>query len=456
MNRDQLYVTLLEALGEIPLLDAHTHLDAAHLTARGLHDILLYHMLVSDLASAGCPSRARLSEDPSDAEAETRLVESLPYLPHIQNTSIFWGARLILRDLYDWDEPITLENWRRLDARIRQRSGDPGWARQVLGRARVLRASTELWRRRDGSADDIFQYALEWAFFTRAQWGINDIPLYELERAWNQSAPAAPLPVTLGDQRPPLAQAIRSLDDLHAAIAHYVSCIPYKTVLATTQHFSTDIRYRLVSDEEMAAALARRAQATTEERDTYASYILEAFLTELESHGAEIVYQFSIGAEPLPFETGSKLRQETIFELAQVISRHPGLRFQAFLSSEHANQALCTLARELPNFSLAGYWWHNFFPGIMRKVIADRLDMLAANKQIGFFSDAYCLEWTYAKAALVRAQWAEVLAQKVAQGQYTLDSALAIARQILYETPQSLLGMTPHPSVGAGLQDTSL
>ena len=61
------------------------------------------------------------------------------------------------------------------------------------------------------------------------------------------------------------------------------------------------------------------------------------------------------------------------------------------------------------------------FPGVIRKVISDRLDMLAVNKQIGFFSDAYTVEWTYAKAIIVRKQLAEVLASKISQGQYTLD-----------------------------------
>ncbi len=431
-----------EALASVPVIDAHTHLDAAHLAARGLHDILLYHMVISDLVSAGCPSRARLSEDPDDAEATTRIVEALPNLRHIRGTSLYWGLSLILSDLYGWDEPITADNWQRLDAMIRERAGDPAWAREVLGRVQVRRASTELWRRRDGAADDVFQYALEWAFFTRAQWGVYDIPLYELERAWNQPGPGAPLPVTLG-QRADVGRQIRTLDDVHAAMMHYVDRIPYGQVLSTAQHLSTDINYRLVTEGEMAGALARRDVATSAERDIYASYILELFLSSLEQHGDQIVYQFSLGAEPLPYETGSKLRPETVFELAAIVERHPGLRFQAFLSSEHANQALCTLARELPNLSLAGYWWHNFFPGSMRKVMAERLDMVALNKQIGFFSDAYCVDWTYGKALLVRKQLADVLAQKIEQGQYTLDGALSIARQILFETPQSLLGMTP-------------
>jgi hypothetical protein len=94
--------------------------------------------------------------------------------------------------------------------------------------------------------------------------------------------------------------------------------------------------------------------------------------------------------------------------------------------------------------SLAGYWWHNFFPASIRKVMSERLDMVAGNKQVGFFSDAYCTDWTYAKAVIVRKQLADVMAQKIEQQQYTRDTALAIAHQILYESPQSLLGIQPN------------
>src|SRR5262249_13381164 len=70
--------------------------------------------------------------------------------------------------------------------------------------------------------------------------------------------------------------------------------------------------------------------------------------------------------------------------------------------------------------------------------------MLPASKQVGFFSDAYCLEWTYAKAVLVRKQLARVLADKIEQSQFSLDEALKVAKTILFETPQQLLGMVPH------------
>jgi glucuronate isomerase len=444
MSANSLACELEQALAEVPVLDIHTHLVGGKLGARGLHDILLYHMVISDLYAAGCPSGTRLTQYPAwptMQEAHARIQEALPFLRFIQNTSSSWGVRLILADLYDWHQPVTEENWRRLDGVIRERADDRAWHHRILDRLNIRRTGTEIARRGAGEDDDRLQYALEWGFFTRCQWGEFDTALYELERCCGRS-PESPSPIGSGG-RPATERLIRTLDDVQAAIAHYVRSIPYGQVLSTATHISTDMQYRLVRDNEMDAALKRRAEAGPAERDIYASYINEAFLTGLQEHAGDIVFQFSFGAEPLPFETGSRLSQHTIGQLAEMIGRHPKLRFQCFLSSRHANQSLCTLARELPNFSLAGYWWHNFFPDVIRQVMAERLDMLPANKQVGFFSDAYCVEWTYGKAVLVRKQLARVLAEKIDQGQYSQPEALAVARAILYESPQTLLGLRP-------------
>lgn len=433
---------LEEALAEIPVLDIHTHLVGGRLGARGLHDVLLYHMVVTDLYSAGCPAGARLTQYPGwpeESEVQGRLQQALAYLPHIRNTSSFWGVRRILADLYDWRQPITQENWRALDGQIRERADDRAWQHSILDKLNIRRTGTEIARRGNGEDDARLQYALEWGFFARCQWGEFDTALYELERCWGKT-PGSPSPIG-GGGRPPTERVIGSLNDVHSALAHYVNTIPYEQILSTATHLSTDIDFRPVSDSEMSAALLRRASAGAVERDIYASYIHEALLSALEKRG--IVFQFSLGAEPLPFETGSRLSQKTIAQLGEMVGRHPRLRFQCFLSSRHANQSLCALARELPNLSLAGYWWHNFFPDVIRQVMAERLDMLPLNKQIGFFSDAYCVEWTYAKAVIVRKQMARVLAEKIQQGQFTVEEALAIARAIFFETPQSVLGMQP-------------
>lgn len=444
MDTSKLILDLESGLATVPVLDIHTHLVGGRLGARGLHDILLYHMVISDLYAAGCPSGARLTQFPGwpdEGEAQHRIEEALPFLPLIQNTSSSWGVRIILSELYGWRGPVTRENWRKLDDLIRERADDRARHHSILDQLNIRRTGTEIARRSSGVDDDRLQYALEWGFFTRCQWGEFDTALYELERCWGRT-PESPSPIGSGG-RPAMERVIRSLADVHAAVNHYVAAIPHEQVLSMATHISTDIDFRLVSDGEMESALARRAQAGSVERDIYASYVHELFLTQLEQHADHIVFQFSLGAEPLPFETGSRLNQRTIAQLAEMIARHPRLRFQCFLSSLHANQSLCTLARELPNFSLAGCWWHNFFPTTIRHVLSERLDMLPANKQVGFFSDAYCVEWTYAKAIIVRKQLARVLAEKVGQGQFNVNEALGIARQILFDAPQSLLDMRP-------------
>jgi hypothetical protein len=446
MAHDAVFAELLDGLAATKILDAHTHLTGGRLGARGLHDVLLYHMVVSDLYAAGCPSGARLTEYPgwpTQEEAHARLREAIPYLGYVQNTSCFWGVRIILRDLYGWNEPITADNWQRLDALIRERADDRAWQREIIRRSKIVKLTTELARRGAGLDDDILHYSMEWAFFTRTQRGEFDTALYELERCWGKT-PGSPIPHGASG-RPAPERTLRSVDDVHAAMDHFVKQLAGSAVVSLATHISTDLNFRQVTDADMAAALARRDTAGPAERDIYGSYIHEAFLTALEPYARRIVFQFSFAAEPLPHETGSIVPQRAIADLADVAARHPKVDFLCFVSSRHANQSLCTLCRELPNMALAGYWWHNFFPGAIRQVMEERLDMLPVNKQIGFFSDAYAIEWTYAKSVLVRNLLAQVLAQKVHQGQYTCDGALATAKAILYDAPQQLTHMVPGP-----------
>jgi glucuronate isomerase len=429
---------LEEALTELPAFDIHTHLVSGKLAARGLHDILLYHMSASDLYAAGCPSGARLTpypDRPDRQEAHARLREALPYLGYVRNTSMQWLVRVILKDLYGWAEPITERNWEKLDGLIRERRDDARWPREIFDRLNIRRTCTEWIRRGEGQDDDRLQYSLEWAFFARNQWGEFDTSLYELERCWDE--PLKPPTPIGGGPRPKTSRTIRTVEDVHAAMDYFLRTMPYDRIVSYATMFSTDLSYRQVTDDEMAAALARRDRAGPAERDVYASYIMEMFLSGLEKHAETLIFQFSTSAEPLPFETASRIEQRTIGQLAEIIARHSRLRFQCFLASRHANQAFCTLARELPNLSLAGCWWHNFFPGAIRQVLEERLDMLPVNKQVGFFSDAYCAEWVYGKMFLARKMMAQVLGQKIEQGQYRFDEAVAIARAILLETPQA-------------------
>src|SRR5262249_27823404 len=152
----------------------------------------------------------------------------------IRNTSSAWGLRRILSDLYDWHEPVTSDNWPRLDALIREREDDRSWHHSILDRLCIHRTGTELARREGGVDDDRREYALEWGFFTRCQWGEWDTAFFELERCWGRT-PESPSPIAKGG-RAKADRTIESLEDVHDAVRHYVGAIPYGRVLSTATH----------------------------------------------------------------------------------------------------------------------------------------------------------------------------------------------------------------------------
>ena len=96
-------------------------------------------------------------------------------------------------------------------------------------------------------------------------------------------------------------------------------------------------------------------------------------------------------------------------------------------------QDLAILAKHLPNISVAGYWWHTFYPFYIRKSLETRLDIVPSNKIIGFFSDAYHSEWCYPKLKLVKHILGDILIERVERGWYTLAVALDIINKLLYE-----------------------
>ena len=430
---------IFEDIKTMPSFDAHTHLDARHPSARGLADILLYHMVVSDLYSAGCPNGKRVPEYATEEYEDERLEKAVKYLPNILNTSCYFGVKTILSDLYGIDELVTADNYKEINKAIKKKSSLK-WAEEITKRAYILRYSTEFVRRGQGECDHLFQYQLEWAFFTRCQWGQYDTALIELEYVWGCDGLQGPLPVSLVGDLSFIKKKIKTVDDADEAVRNYCAKIPFESVIAIVHHISTDITYRAVTRLEMEEALKNRAVAGVAERDIYANYIFEAYLSELCRLKKKVMLQFSIGAEPLPYETGSKLSTKTFFEIASIAAKYRDLNFMFMLSSYHQNQTLCTLARECPNISVTGYWWHNFFPSYIKKIIDERLDMLALNKNVAFFSDAYCMDWAYAKSIIVKRQYANVLAERIDNAQFDYDTALKIAACSLKDAAESLLG----------------
>ncbi len=426
-------------ISEIPLIDVHTHIDLSHLSARGLHDLLLYHMVISELYSAGCPNGSRLPEWPEDAESKARVLNAVPYIPYVKYTSCYSMLKKILSGLYGFHEDITADNWSRLDGLIRERY-DSGYADEILKKANIASVNTEFCRKH-GHENKNFFYSLEWAFFTRNQYGLFDAPLLELEIAATQDKPAGPIPVTFDETLYASRRRIETVDQVNEAMDSYVSKIPFDDVVSLPTHFSTDINYGEVTREQMSEALANRKNASSRERDIYANYINNSYFETLSKYGRKTAVSISIGAEPLQYETGVKLNTETLYAIESLANKYPGLDFIIFNGCDYQDTALSGIIRETQNVYVAGFWWHNFFPSAIDNIIRGRLERIPINKWFGYFSDAYCVDWAYGKSALIRACFSRVLSSLVDNKVYSLNDALSIANRLLFQNAKDYFGL---------------
>ena len=420
-----------ELIKKIPLIDVHTHIDLMHLSARGLHDVLLYHMIVSELYSAGCPDGNRLSELPDEMEAKTRLDNAIPFVKYIQYSSCFSIVKRILRDLYGFSGDITAENAKQIDQVIKEQYKS-GFADEILKKANIVSVNTE-YCKKHGFDNEKFFYSLEWAFFTRNQYGIYDAPVLELEVASSQNEPEGPMPVTVDEKQYASRTRIETVEQLDEAMEIYVSKIPFSKIVSMPTHFSTDIHYGEVTADQMSKALLNRKNAGILERDIYANYINNKYFEILAKYNKRAAVSISIGAEPLKFETASKLNAETLYAIESLANKYSNIDFIIFNGSDYQDTTLATIIRETQNVYAAGFWWHNFYPSSISKIIRDRLERIPINKWFGYFSDAYCVDWAYGKSMLIKDCYAHTLSDLVDKKYFSFDDAEYVAKQLMYQ-----------------------
>jgi len=101
------------------------------------------------------------------------------------------------------------------------------------------------------------------------------------------------------------------------------------------------------------------------------------------------------------------------------------------------------MCRELPNLSLAGYWWHSFFPESIRQIMGERLGHAAGEQAGRILLRRLCGRMGLRQDQLIKKLMAQVYGQRVEQGQFSKEEAIAIARAVLYETRRRSGGMTP-------------
>ena len=431
MMRDDLF----NEISQLPAIDVHSHLRRDQMAATDLGKVMFYHMLAYPLRSAGAPG-ARMWQ-PGQLHWRGRE-EDLPYdawIEHwaaVSNTGFAWILRTILRDLYGFDEPVTRESLPRLKAAFLARAAQPGWAKQVLGKAgvvRILSSSFDVAPLAPGQYGGGIRFTMEAAPTS----GTHEYVSWKqrLER-WGQRA----------------GREITSFGQMAHATQDYFDKLDWSGKNVLVNWLGSEADFRPAGDSAIDAIIADAIRGAELPPDS--ARLLEAAFVRCMLRAVrgriktfQLVYgtQFPTQGEG-PGGDGphavAKAASQFATSLGFLVAEFPDIHFNILNGYEIDEPLLCALCLGYNNVSLGSFWWQTFYPSVMHAAWHRRLDMVPVSRLCGFFSDGYSVDYIYGRLRMTELVLAGVLAEKIERGFCTREQALQIARDLLFETPRRL------------------
>ena len=423
-------------IGDARIIDPHTHIRVDSPAAPDLAGLMSYHWVQTELRSVGMPPA---DLDPS-LPADERVRRSVPYLKRMRNTAMAWCFYRILRDLFDFFEPdLTESNYLDVCDKVTASAADPTWSGRVLkDRCHVDLFVTSLGNR---SADPQnnpgnVRYMLD-AHYLFCPGVATDLEPFFVGRT-KKSEYYEALTRLLGDRPATTERLARLLEEwLDRTVTGDVRFT--NTFLPIEQRFLPPDESRTRSILAKAAGGAELPEADVDELVRFVTWQVLGW-----HHETRKAFQIAVGAEYFICDGKSIPRYDPLWtsEMARAFHHFGRARFDLMVASELAAQESAVLARQFPNVSVSGYWWHNFFPGTIEKLIAQRVQTTPMTKFGGFLCDAYYVEWTYGKLQVVKKAMASALAKLVETGYYEEDEIPPILTQILHDTPRDVYDLS--------------
>ena len=417
---------------DTPIVDPHTHIRSDQPNAPDLAAIMSYHWVQTELRAVGMPSA---DLDPA-LPVEERVRRAIPYLARMRNTAMSWCLFRIFRDLFDFYEPtLTESNYRGLIDKVAASGRDPAWAPTVLlDKCKIRTFVTSLGNK---SADesknpDSLYYMLD-AHYLLCPGVATDLEPFFVGRT------------TKGEYVAALTTLFGEMPGTAAALETHLKGWLDRTVTGRVRFTNTfiPIEQRFVEPDLSAVASATKkaaAGATLSDSEVDDLVRFVTWKTLEWHHDHRKAFQIAVGAEYFICDGKSipRFQQNWTTEMARAFHRFGNARFDLMMASDVLCQEVTVLARQFPNVSVSGYWWHNFFPPLIEKNIAMRLQIAPMTKWAGFLCDAYYVEWTYGKLQVVKKSMARAFASLVEAGYYEEDEVPSILKQVLHDTPKAI------------------
>lgn len=132
-------------------------------------------------------------------------------------------------------------------------------------------------------------------------------------------------------------------------------------------------------------------------------------------------------------------RRVSLHDYRDLFNHFSNVTFPVSTLSPDAGPELVSYAWIFPNVVPLGHWWYSNIPAYIEADLRARLQAVPQSKIVGYYSDAYKLEFILPKFNMFRRSLAKVLAEDFVRGMgWGEERALGLARRILRDNPRDL------------------
>jgi glucuronate isomerase len=420
MFTDRLVRDLYGEICRIPLIDPHSHINPHSAAARSLDDILGYHYYTELSHSAG------MGHEPlsKDVPARERVRAILGHMDRFDNTAQSgWFLEIARTFLGFKGDHVGAADSDALFDESERVMAQPGWEDEVLRRSNVEKVFLT----------NDFDDPLEGFDTTRYVPCLRtDDLVFHLDKPAVHERLAKATGVEVGDAAS-LRKAVRKLFEHFAA----------RGAKACAISLPPDFSPHAVIDTGLGAAM-QALQSTNspdvQARRTAIFWVLAEFCRDF-----EWPFDLMIGVNRRVYPGGVYQGQDlfdqrtSLIQYAELFNAFPEVPFCISVLSSGQNQELVSYSWIFPNVITSGHWWYSNIPAFIVPDCRARLQAVPKTKQIGYYSDAYKLEFILPKYNMYRRILAQVLADDfVRSGVYSEGQAIDLARLLLRDNARRI------------------
>src|SRR5829696_519793 len=441
MPTDALVRDLTAALDSIPLIDPHSHIDPNSPASKSLDDILGYHYYTELAHSAG------MSQDPLGRETapRDRVRAILGHMGRFDNTTQYsWFAEIAREFLGFTGDRVTVADADDLFDAAQKTFAQPDWEKQVFAKSKLeaIFLTNEFDDSLDGFDTSRYVPCLR-----------TDSLVFHLDKPRIRERLADATGVEVGDAQS-LRKAIWKLFarfKAKGAKACAISLPPdFEPFRLADSDLDRAVR-ALTGDSTLAKAVYggvqfARSIAGAGHAPPQAAVAVGAFWM-LAEHCREfdLPFDLMIGVNRKVYEAGVYQGQDlfdrrtSLIQYRDLFNAFPDVTFPISVLTTGQNQELVAYSWIFPNVVTNGHWWYSNIPAYIRRDLSERLQAVPKTKQIGYYSDAYKLEFVLPKYNMYRRVLADTLADDfVRPGRLSETEAVALGKRVLRDNVREI------------------